>query len=71
MRWDAARREFAAVLAPLAEDGVEVTVSVGPDPVHGALATITLKGATNPASAEAKIAELLGPFVMQHRVEWE
>ena len=71
LRWDAARREFAAVLAPLAEDGVQVTVSVGSDRVHGSLATIALKGAGDRTVAEAKIAELLAPYVLRYRVEWK
>ncbi len=42
LRFDAARRAFAAALAPLAEEGVQAAVAVGPHPAHGTLATVTL-----------------------------
>lgn len=72
LRWDAARRVFAALLAPLADAGVAPEVHVGADPVHGTLARVVLKAApgADRAAVERRVAELFAPFVIRHRVEW-
>jgi len=72
LRWDAARRVFTALLAPLREGGVEAEVQVGADPLHGTLARVALKAApgADRAAIERRVGDLLAPFVIQHRVDW-
>ena len=72
LRWDAARRVFTSLLAPVREAGVEPEVQVGADPVHGTLARVALKGAhgTDRAAIERRVTELFAPFVIRHRIEW-
>lgn len=72
LRWDAARRVFSDLLAPLAADGVGVSVAVGSDATHGSLATVALTGRQGPGreAVEASVAEILAPFVLQYRLEW-
>ena len=75
LRWMAAQTVFAALLAPLAVEGVAVAVKVGADGTHGTLATVTLSAtgggalsAAEHARVKAKVAELLGPFTIRHVV---
>jgi fatty-acyl-CoA synthase len=71
LRWDAARRAFAQVLAPLAGQGVAVNVRVGAHPVHGSLATVVLSGSgADRAALEQQVRERLGPFAMRHEIQW-
>ena len=72
LRWDAAQRVFAQVLAPLAEGGVEVTVRVAAHPTHGSLATVSIRGAAPGAQGASRAAgrERLAPFVMRHEIVW-
>jgi fatty-acyl-CoA synthase len=72
LRWDAARRVFAQLLAPLAEGGVEVAVQVAAHPTHGSLATILIRGAAQGARArlEQQVKERLAPFVIRHEIVW-
>lgn len=72
LRWDAARRVFAQLLAPLAEEGVEVAVQVAAHPVHGSLATIAIRNAAEGARArlEQRVKERLAPFVIRHEIVW-
>jgi fatty-acyl-CoA synthase len=72
LRWDAARRVFAQLLAPLAEEGVEVAVQVAAHPIHGSLATISIRGAAQGARArlEQQAKERLAPFVIRHEIVW-
>lgn len=73
LRWDAARRVFTALLAPLAEPAGGVTVDVGSDPEHGTLATVTLQApaGADRATLEHAVDERLSPFTLRHRVRWE
>jgi fatty-acyl-CoA synthase len=70
LRWDAAARVFANVLAPLRERGIDCNVEVGPHGSHGSIATVTL--ARVPEAQREAIANevhtLLAPFVMRHEV---
>jgi fatty-acyl-CoA synthase len=72
LRWDAARRVFDDLLAPLREAGVKAEVQVQPDPVHGTLARVLLKttAGADRETIERKVTELFAPFVIRHRVEW-
>ncbi|MEE8395701.1 MAG: acyl-CoA synthetase, partial [bacterium] len=72
LRWDAARRVVTELLAPLAVDGVGVSVAVGGDATHGSLATVVLTGRQGPGreAVEASVAEILAPFVLRYRLEW-
>lgn len=72
LRWDAARRVFSQLLVPLGGGGLDVSVRVGGHPVHGSLATVTIKGApaTDRAGIEQQVHERLSPFVIRHEVEW-
>jgi fatty-acyl-CoA synthase len=72
LRWDAARRVFTTLLEPLRDAGVEAEVRVGADPMHGTLARVFLKGAsdTDRATIERRLAELFAPFVIRYRVTW-
>jgi fatty-acyl-CoA synthase len=71
LRDDAARRAFAAALAPLARKGVEVVVTVGPHPAHGTLATVTLSGtpADRPA-VEGEAHRILDAYSTRHELVW-
>jgi fatty-acyl-CoA synthase len=72
LRWDAARRVFDDLVAPLREAGVKAEVQVQPDPVHGTLARVLLKATAGAdrETIERKVTELFAPFVIRHRVEW-
>lgn len=72
LRWDAARRVFSDLVAPLHQASVEAEVQVRPDPRHGSLATVRLKGAPglDRAAIERRVGELFAPFAIKHRVEW-
>jgi fatty-acyl-CoA synthase len=70
IRWDAARRVFTNILAPLRDRGIDCSVQVGPHGSHGSLATVTLAGVPE-AQREAIANEVhtrLAPFVMRHEV---
>ncbi|WP_298253519.1 acyl-CoA synthetase [Bradyrhizobium sp.] len=70
LRWDAARRVFTGVLAPLVERGIDCRVEVGPHGSHGSMATVTI--AHVPEQQREAIANevdtMLAPFVMRHRI---
>lgn len=72
LRWDAARRVFASLLAPLRDAGVEPEVQVAADPVHGTVARVALKGPPDidRAALEHQVTRLFAPFVIRHRLEW-
>lgn len=71
LRWDAARRVYGELMAPLAqESGREITVEIGAHDVHGALATVTVSGAKD-AALQEQIDGLLAPFVLKHEVIWQ
>ena len=70
LRWDAAKRVYGELMAPLAvESGREIAVEIGAHDVHGALATVTVSG-TKDAALQKKIDDLLAPFVLKHAVVW-
>jgi fatty-acyl-CoA synthase len=70
LRWDAAKRVFTGVLAPLVERGIDCTVAVGPHGSHGSVATVTI--AHIPEQKREAIANevdtMLAPFVMRHEI---
>jgi fatty-acyl-CoA synthase len=70
LRWDAAQRVFAGVLAPLVERGINCQVEVGAHGSHGSIATVTI--AQVPEQKREAIADevhtLLAPFVMRHQI---
>jgi fatty-acyl-CoA synthase len=70
LRWDAAKRVFTGVLAPLVERGVKCEVQVGPHGSHGSIATVTI--AQDSKQKREAIADevhtLLAPFVMRHQI---
>ncbi len=76
LRWMAAQNVFAALLAPVAVDGIGIAVHVGADGTHGTLATVTLSATRGTLAAadrgrvQAKVSELLGPFTIRHLVVW-
>jgi fatty-acyl-CoA synthase len=70
LRWDAAKRVFTGVLAPLVERGINLEVQVGPHGSHGSIATVTITHV--PEHKREAIANevhtLLAPFVMRHEI---
>ena len=70
LRWDAARRVFTGLLAPLRDRGIDCKVEVGPHGSHGSIATVTLACvAEDKREAIAnEVHTLLAPFVMRHVV---
>jgi fatty-acyl-CoA synthase len=72
LRWDAASRVFANVLAPLRERGVDCKVKVGPHGSHGSIATVTIAGvpAEQHDALAGEVQALLAPYVMRHEVKW-
>ncbi len=70
LRWDAAMRVLAKVLAPLAEKGIDCSVKVGPHGSHGSVATVTI--AHSPEDRRDDIAKevdtILAPFVLRHQI---
>ncbi|MDE2064143.1 MAG: acyl-CoA synthetase, partial [Bradyrhizobium sp.] len=70
LRWDAAKRVFTRVLAPLAERGIDCTVEVGPHGSHGSMATVTIPHvAEHEREAIAnEVDTMLAPFVMRHEI---
>ena len=69
LRWDAARRVFTAILAPLRDRGIDCSVKVGAHGSHGSIATVTLRVPEDQREAVAnEVHTLLAPFVMRHEV---
>jgi fatty-acyl-CoA synthase len=70
LRWDAAKRVFTNILAPLVERGMNCKVEVGPHGSHGSIATVTI--ANVPEHEREAVANevhtLLAPFVMRHQI---
>jgi len=75
LRWDAAAKALADVLAPLeAALGAAPEVSVGADEVHGTLARVRVRprpGASPPDADAVRqaVAAALAPFALRHTVE--
>jgi len=72
LRWDAARRVFAQLLAPFADGRVEIAVQVAAHPTHGSLATISIRGVAPGAREhlEQQVKERLAPFVIRYEIVW-
>jgi fatty-acyl-CoA synthase len=69
LRWDAARRVFTTVLAPLRDRGIDCSVKVGAHGSHGSIATVTLRVPEDQREPIAnEVHTLLAPFVMRHEV---
>jgi fatty-acyl-CoA synthase len=70
LRWDAAKRVFSGVLAPLVERGTNCAVEVGPHGSHGSIATVTLADVPEPNrdAVAGEVQTLLAPFVMRHQI---
>jgi fatty-acyl-CoA synthase len=70
LRWDAAKRVFTGVLAPLVERGVDCTVEVGPHGSHGSMATVTIAQVPEPKreAITNEVDTLLAPFVIRHQI---
>ncbi|HLX14655.1 MAG TPA: acyl-CoA synthetase [Bradyrhizobium sp.] len=70
LRWDAAKRVFTGVLAPLAEKGIDCEVKVGPHGSHGSIATVTIAHVPEQKreAVDSEVDKLLAPFVMRHEI---
>ncbi len=72
LRWDAAKRVFTGVLAPLVERGLDCKVEVGPHGSHGSIATVTIGHIAERErdTVAREVHELLAPFVMRHEIRF-
>jgi fatty-acyl-CoA synthase len=72
LRWDAARRKVARMLADLQEPGLDIAVAVAPHPVHGSLITVRLPGwpESQRAVIEREVHKRLDPLATRHEVAW-
>jgi len=72
LRWDAARRKVAKMLADLQEPGLDIAVTVAAHPVHGSLITVRLPGwpESQRAAIEREVNQRLDPLVMRHEIVW-
>jgi fatty-acyl-CoA synthase len=72
LRWDAAKRVFTNVLAPLTERGINFKVQVGPHGSHGSIATITIMQVPKHKreAVANEVHTLLAPFVMRHQISY-
>ena len=69
LRYDAAVKVFTSELAPLCQNGTDIAVTVDNHPVHGTVATVTVRGGERETLAPL-IAEKLGPYTLRHEVVW-
>ena len=70
LRQDAAERTFSAALRAAFGQQAQVSVSVGPDPIHGTLATIRTKVPGKSADAIAEeVNRIMKAYSMQYRFE--
>ncbi|MDA1101332.1 MAG: acyl-CoA synthetase [Proteobacteria bacterium] len=70
LRWDAIKRVFTELLAPVAEAAdVEIAVAAGASDVHGTLATITGTGANSNDELKRKIDQILAPFSIKYEIK--
>ena len=79
LRWLASTSVFTTALEPLKTEfeGLTLNVAVGVDGTHGTLATVNLGAVCAWAlsekqkeAASARVAEIMGPFVIRHVVAW-
>jgi fatty-acyl-CoA synthase len=72
LRWDAAQRKVAQMLADLQAPGLDVAVSVAAHEVHGSMITVHLRaprdGEREPI--EREVHRRLDPLVMRHEIAW-
>ncbi len=73
LRYDAARRAAARLIAPVVEaDGCKADIAVGAHPRHGTLISVRLEG---PAEARDRVVEQvkakLDPLTLRHEIEWD
>ena len=71
LRWDAIKRVYEEELRQLGDLVESVEVKVSEDKIHGSLATITVKPATNVSKnriADA-VNEILGRYTVKYRLE--
>lgn len=71
LRWDAAKRVAARMLADLSLPGLQV--DAGAHPVHGSLITVSIEGVPpgERAAIEKTVQERLGPLTIRHEIRWE
>ena len=70
LRYMSAEKVFNAELEPFRSEGVDIVVGVDTHPVHGSLATVTIKGGSKDV-LEKQISEKLGPYTLRHEVIWQ
>ncbi len=72
LRWDAAKRKVAKMLADLQEPGLDIAITVAAHAVHGSLITVHLPGwpESQRAAIEREVHKRLDPLVMRHEVAW-
>ncbi|NOY76899.1 MAG: acyl-CoA synthetase [Calditrichaeota bacterium] len=70
LRWDAARRAFEEALADLKNTVASLKIEVGPHPIHGTIAKITVSGDQQEA-VEQQIHDLLKDFTIRYDIVWE
>jgi fatty-acyl-CoA synthase len=73
LRWDAAKRVFANVLAPLAAKGIDCKAEVGPHGSHGSIVTVTIAQVPEHQREDVanEVHDLLGPFAMRHEIVYQ
>lgn len=72
LRWDAAQRVAANLLADAPLGGGTLSVEAGAHPVHGSLITVRLAGvgSEHRVEIERMARERLGPLTMRHELVW-
>jgi len=72
LRWDAAERAVRRLLASIAKDGLDVSVSVGAHAEHGTLIRVALAGVDGASrtAIEREVHRRLDPLTLKHAVEW-
>lgn len=66
LRLDAAQRAFRALLAPLADEGIDLSVEVADHATHGTLAKVIVSAGSD--AVIQRIHEILEPFVIPHEI---
>jgi fatty-acyl-CoA synthase len=68
LRWEAARMALEEALAPLGDEGTEVSVEVGPDDVHGTLARVRVLASTGTEAAQ-RAEKILSAYPVAFEIE--
>jgi fatty-acyl-CoA synthase len=73
LRWDAARRVFTEVLAPLRDQNLTFEVIVAAHGTHGSVASVVFSGveSSRREAVTALVGDRLNPFVMRHEIVWK